>query len=258
MDLDATIGGSASNSYPTLEEALEYYEMRTEVAGWEDGDQEVLLMMATRVLNAMAMPHKTYYPDANGVAAHWIISPTWTGSPATATQRLAWPRSGMFDSMGRSLDWTITDISVANPTVITTDRAHGRTTGDKIFIYNSDSTPVVDGEYEVTVISSTTFSIAVDVTVAGTTGMMTIMPQELLDATAELAGALGTTDTTLDDDVVVKGITSLRAGSVALTFKDMIERHVMPDMVWNLMPPSWFTDESYTQAVSALFDVVSE
>lgn len=190
--LDATVGGAASNSFLTLAEALDYFSMRTEVAGWENADdQNVLLMMATRVLSAMAMPMKTYVPDANGVGAYFITRRTWTGAPATTTQRLPWPRTGMYDANGNEI-------------------------------------------------------------------ASNVIPLDLKYATAELAGALGTSDTTLDNDVIVQGLTSVRAGSVALTFKDMIEKHVLPDMVWNLMPPSWFTEEIITPARPALFDVVSE
>jgi hypothetical protein len=64
----------------------------------------------------------------------------------------------------------ISTISVANPTVITTPAAHGLSTGDIIQVYSSDSTPTIDGEREVTVISPTTFSVPVHVTVGGTTG----------------------------------------------------------------------------------------
>jgi hypothetical protein len=38
----------------------------------------------------------------------------------------------------------------------------------------------------------------------------------------------------------------------------MIEQHVIPEMVWNLMPSSWFTDEVITLEKTALFGVVSE
>jgi len=256
--LVATAGATNANSYPTLAEALDYFERRTTVDGWENGDQEVLLMMATRVLDAMARPHKTFVPEQGGVPAHWITSPTWTGAPASTTQKLAWPRSGMYDANGNSLDWGITGISQAVAPVITTDRAHGLTTSDEVFIYGSDSDPLVDGAYAVTVLSATTFSILATVTTAGTTGTMTVVPADLKDATAELAGALGTTDTTLDSDIIIQGITSLKAGSVSMSFKDMIEKHVLPDMIWNMMPSSWFTDEVYSYVNSALFDVVSE
>lgn len=187
--LDATVGGAASNSYLTLAEAATYFEMRTTVPGWETADeQEVLLMMATRVMDAMARPHSTYYP---GPPPHTITSGAWTGAPATTTQRLAWPRTGMYDQNGN-------------------------------------------------VIASN------------------VIPLDLKYATAELAGQLGTADSTVDNSVQIQGITSIRAGSVALTFKDMIERHVIPDMVYSLMPSSWFTEEIYTPTMPALFDVVSE
>lgn len=188
----ATPGASNANSYLTLEEALAYFETRTEVAGWENADdQNVLLIMATRVLNAMARPLTTYVPANKGVPAYYITRSTWTGAPSTTTQKLAWPRTGMYDANGNA--------------------------------------------------------IADDV-----------IPDDLKDATAELAGALGTSDSTLDNDVIVQGITSIKAGSVSLSFKDMIEQHVIPEMVWNLMPASWFTDEVITPEKTALFDVVSE
>jgi len=69
------------------------------------------------------------------------------------------------------------------------------------------------------------------------------IPQELKDATAELAGQLGNTDRTLDNDISVQGITSIKAGSVSLTFKDMIEVRVLPEAVQMLLVSSWLTDE---------------
>lgn len=256
--LDATVGGVAANSYETLDEALEYFEMRTEVAGWENADdQEVLLMMATRVLDAMAMPMKTFVPAQKGEPAYFITRRTWTGTPATVGQALAWPRRGMYNMNGRPLDVGITDISVAAAAIVTTDGPHYLTSGQKVLIDGSDSSASLDGERTVTVLSTTTFSVPVTTTIAGTTGRVYVIPQALKDAQSELAAGLGTTDSTLDNDVIIQGIQSVRAGSVALTFKDMIERHVLPDMVWNLMPPSWFTEEIIEQANQAEFDVVS-
>ncbi len=66
--------------------------------------------------------------------------------------------------------YNVTAASVANPTVITTDKAHGLVTGDYVNLVVSDSTPVIGGKEQVTVISPTTFSVAVHVTNAGTTG----------------------------------------------------------------------------------------
>jgi hypothetical protein len=85
----------------------------------------------------------------------------------------------------------------------------------------------------------------------------TVIPQELKDATSELAGQLGNSDRTLDSDIAVQGITSIRAGSVALTFKEMVQAQVLPDMVLNLMPVSWLKDEIVSYATKTfLFEVV--
>jgi len=65
---------------------------------------------------------------------------------------------------------TITNISVANPTVITTGTAHGMITGDQVVMSSTDSQPVVDGLWTITRISDTTFSIDKQVTVVGTEG----------------------------------------------------------------------------------------
>jgi hypothetical protein len=64
---------------------------------------------------------------------------------------------------------TITNISVASPTVITS-AAHGLSSGTKIYIYDTDSSPAIMGEYEITYINANTFSVPVEVFGAGTTG----------------------------------------------------------------------------------------
>jgi len=59
--------------------------------------------------------------------------------------------------------------TIASATVVTST-AHGLTSGNVIFIYSSNSTPSINGQYTVTVLSANTFSIPVNVTVAGTSG----------------------------------------------------------------------------------------
>lgn len=63
----------------------------------------------------------------------------------------------------------ITAISVANPTVITST-GHNLVDGQQIVISNSDSTPTIDGVQTITFIDANTFSIPVNVTIAGTAG----------------------------------------------------------------------------------------
>jgi hypothetical protein len=62
--------------------------------------------------------------------------------------------------------------TLANPTVITSSSAHGLINGDQVAIVGSSSTPSIDGLYTITYISSTTFSIPVNVSVAGVGGSL--------------------------------------------------------------------------------------
>lgn len=75
------------------------------------------------------------------------------------------------DSQGMliKLSQVITGNTLANPTVVTSV-AHGLISGDTIYVVNSNSTPVIDGARVVTVLTPDTFSIPVNVTVAGTRG----------------------------------------------------------------------------------------
>ena len=70
--------------------------------------------------------------------------------------------------------FTISSNTVADPTVVTTSAAHGLTTGDDVVITNSNSTPSLNGTQTATVLSTTTFSIDLNVTTAGSAG--TVVP----------------------------------------------------------------------------------
>lgn len=63
----------------------------------------------------------------------------------------------------------ITGNTVANPTIVTSV-GHKLITGDVIGIYNSNSTPSLNGDKTVTVIDEDHFSVPENVTIAGTTG----------------------------------------------------------------------------------------
>lgn len=84
-----------------------------------------------------------------------------------------------------------------------------------------------------------------------------VIPTDLKNATAEFARQLRMGDRTLDNDVAVQGITSVKAGSVAVAFRDgLIEAKVIPDAVANLLVPSWLSDELIVPGWPAQFDVV--
>lgn len=79
-----------------------------------------------------------------------------------------------------------------------------------------------------------------------------VIPVELQEATAEFARQLLVGDRAGDSDIETGGITSLRAGPVALTFKDSVFAKVVPDAVFNLIPTGWGYPRSRGQSVREL------
>lgn len=65
---------------------------------------------------------------------------------------------------------TITAIGTGTA-LVTTSAAHGLVNGNQIVICNSDSTPSIDGVYEITRVNATQFTVPVTVTVAGTSAV---------------------------------------------------------------------------------------
>lgn len=107
-----------------------------------------------------------------------------------------------------NLSGTITDLSVASATVITSNAPHGLTSGNIVLITQTNSTPAINNFYPVTVLSATTFSVPVTVTVEGTTGGWTYInttytvdaiPQNVTPFTQNGAIVTGFTTSTLLD-----------------------------------------------------------
>jgi hypothetical protein len=76
---------------------------------------------------------------------------------------------------------TISGISVATNSVITTSAPHELVTGRVVLITSSNSSPTINGEFEVTVLSSTTFSIQKTVLIAGTSGSIITVNENFKD-----------------------------------------------------------------------------
>src|SRR5688500_365995 len=75
---------------------------------------------------------------------------------------------------------TIVSSSVASPTVITTEEAHGYSNGDSVAITgHEDSVPDIYGAYVVSAVTELTFTIQVAVTTAGTGGTATVTWDDL-------------------------------------------------------------------------------
>jgi hypothetical protein len=97
-----------------------------------------------------------------------IIQPLVTKTADWNTKTLGTPVDFTADPTQRVIP--ITSNSQANPTVVTTPVPHGLTTGQVILISGvAASSPTINGERTVTVISETTFSVPVD-TSAGSAG----------------------------------------------------------------------------------------
>lgn len=70
---------------------------------------------------------------------------------------------------------TIVSSSIASPTVITTDEAHGYANGESVIITDhEDSTPTINGTHVVSSVTEFTFTVPIAVTVAGTGGIATV------------------------------------------------------------------------------------
>jgi hypothetical protein len=68
----------------------------------------------------------------------------------------------------------------------------------------------------------------------------TEVPTEVKNAQFELARLLIYSDRTVESDVAAQGITSLKVGSIALTFKDnAVGAPTIPAIVSDLLVPSW-------------------
>lgn len=77
-------------------------------------------------------------------------------------------------SGGTPLTATIVEIAIGAPGIFRTSAAHGLTTGMKVRISGSDSTPTADGVREITYRNDYEFTVTgLDITVAGTTGTVT-------------------------------------------------------------------------------------
>jgi len=105
-----------------------------------------------------------------------------------------------------------------------------------------------------------------------TTGAASI-PRELKNAQIELAFQLSVADLTANNSIINQGITSIKAGSVSLSFADLNAENsllvarsirelnalmaVLPDAVKYLLVPSWLLDDPEDASSSTLiFEVL--
>ena len=133
-----------------------------------------------------------------------------------------------FTSNGYQRTIPITSNTLANPTVVTTSVDHGLTSGDLILISGSNSTPTIDGSRAVTVTGLRTFTVPVNVTVAGTSGTFVranssggAVGYQQIAAFSGFTGFIGTIrhstdDITYADLIVFANATGVEAQRVAV------------------------------------------
>ncbi|KKK77624.1 hypothetical protein LCGC14_2851700 [marine sediment metagenome] len=79
-----------------------------------------------------------------------------------------------------------------------------------------------------------------------------VIPPELQEATAEYARQLLVSDRAGDSDIETQGLTAVKAGPVALQFKQGVVAKPVPDTVFHLIPSSWGTVKSRISSVRDL------
>lgn len=78
------------------------------------------------------------------------------------------------------------------------------------------------------------------------------IPDDLKRAQAEVAGQLST-DRSLDNDIIIQGITKIKAGPVELSFRDDMDfssSYTLPQAVFDIIPPSWYTEERIEEVLT--------
>lgn len=121
--------------------------------------------------DSVVFPKQAPTATGNYVRMHFYMRPN---------SLVAETRAGTINSVTESTEvdnitprsGAISNISVANPTVITSNN-HNLSNGDKVSITGSNSTPSIDGIHTISVIDNNTFSINVNVTVLGSIGSWT-------------------------------------------------------------------------------------
>lgn len=115
-----------------------------------------------------------------------------SNDPGRISQGGALPGSDYLQYEAILTSGTITNISISDPTVITSSGPHNLQTGRIISISGSNSVPNIDGTYPVTVLTSNTFTIPFTVLQTGTTGSFSVNNSDFADIKASYNGMIAT------------------------------------------------------------------
>ena len=169
------------------------------------------------------------------------ISATPKLSEATFRPSLAYRGGRLFAPYAVSGDaksMAITANSLANPTVVTV-AGHLLENGQAVYISGSNSTPSIDGSHIITYINANTFSVPVNVTVAGTSGTLTYNHNVGLARTGEGYAPIGW---------LTQSKTTFHTGSMKKDYRYVSVSHDALPAGSTLRPLSWLIDGVYGSA----------
>lgn len=156
----------ADTASVVLQQQLDFCQDPPSIATW----RQSLCGLERDVLDSEVLTH---YGGQSSTGANnrafWIVKETVDPKTCTVTKEAVDVDALLSDADPEAVI-EITANSVANPTVVTTAAPHGLETGDTALIGGSNSTPTIDGEQVVTVVTPTTFTVPVNVTVVGSNG----------------------------------------------------------------------------------------
>jgi hypothetical protein len=194
------------------------FSVAATVLGVDEGVGIASPLMTAQQLGQLLSIHSLIeYLNTDGTADNIIVTKSQDAFYVEFTGTLA----------GSTLRKTIATSSAANPSVITTSADHNFADGDTVTISNhSGSTPDINSQHVITWISSTTFSIPVNVTVGGTGGRVFNNSEPDIDVTnIDLIAEKGKEGTIgLNTINLAKSFFALDSSTQEQTFKLSVKR----------------------------------
>lgn len=175
-----------------IEPSLIYKSNTSSIVSNSVGNPTILTLAAPHTMGGagttrivLISGHPLMSPTLNGVQTITVIDSTHVSIPLNASVSNTGGTLQTIDDYVNAIttkSGTITNISVANPTIIT-DVNHEMVSNRYIQIASSNSTPTINGNYTATVLNNSSFSIPVSVLIAGNHAFFTTLdgtPQDEL------------------------------------------------------------------------------
>lgn len=145
--------------------------------------------------------------------------------------------------------------STGNPTIITTAAPHNLISGTEITLINNTSTPNINGDYTVTVLSPTTFSIPANVGTAGNDGLFFQTDSEFLIGSNDIETATNLTTTINNNGIASANNGSPSTSTVTLDFTTLsASQNVVTSNEQAILIPEGFQAIKFDQVPTTFTD----